>query len=103
MASHPVSPFGPSSKNAGHGLIHIKLLPPHSLSLSELQYVYPLKLICSSKPTDKYLTIFILSYGGGLVSNDKVDLKVVLEEEAKLCLLTQGISNSHSRLHQMQY
>lgn len=82
--------FAPSSKTPGHGLIHAKLLPPHSFTLQEMQFVYPLKLISSSKPTDKHITIFILSYGGGLVSNDRVDMKVVLEENVKMCLLTQG-------------
>lgn len=86
----PPSVFAPSPKTPGHGLIHAKILPPCSFALEELQFVYPLKLISSSKPTDKFITIFILSYGGGLVSNDRVDMKVVLDEKVKMCLLTQG-------------
>ncbi|RPB29920.1 UreD-domain-containing protein [Terfezia boudieri ATCC MYA-4762] len=84
------SVFPPSSRTPGHGLIHAACLPPRSFTLSSFGFVYPLKLISSSEPTDKCLTIFILSYGGGLVSNDKISLKVVLEENVKLCLLTQG-------------
>ena len=83
--------FAPSPKTPGHGLIHAKLLPPRSFSLQEMQFVYPLKLISSSKPTDDFITVFILSYGGGLVSNDQVNLKVVLEDNVKMCLMTQGL------------
>ncbi|KAF8421023.1 UreD urease accessory protein-domain-containing protein [Tirmania nivea] len=84
------SVFSPSSRTPGQGFIHATLLPPRSFTLSSFEFAYPLKLISSSEPTGKCLTIFILSYGGGLVSNDKINLKVVLEESVKLCLLTQG-------------
>jgi len=53
-------------------------------------FQYPLKLISSSLPTSKCLTVFMLSYGGGLVSNDKINLTATVEDSAKLCLLTQG-------------
>ncbi|KAF8474019.1 UreD urease accessory protein-domain-containing protein [Kalaharituber pfeilii] len=82
--------FPPYSRNPGYGLIDAKALPPHSFTLSQFEFVYPLKLISSSQPTDKCLTIFMLSYGGGLVSNDRINLNVLLDENVKLCLLTQG-------------
>jgi hypothetical protein len=79
-----------TSSSAGHGQIRARLLPPARLSLPQLSFQYPLKLISSSVPSSKCLTVFILSYGGGLVSNDQVTLSVVIEDHAKLCLLTQG-------------
>ncbi|KAI5821113.1 UreD urease accessory protein-domain-containing protein [Pyronema omphalodes] len=74
----------------GDGLICARLLPPNRLVLPSLSFQYPLKLISSSVPSSKCLTVFILSYGGGLVSNDKINLRVTVENNAKLCLLTQG-------------
>ncbi|KAF8534263.1 UreD urease accessory protein-domain-containing protein [Trichophaea hybrida] len=74
----------------GEGHICARLLPPSRLVLPSLSFQYPLKLISSSVPSSKCLTVFILSYGGGLVSNDKISLTVTVEDSAKLCLLTQG-------------
>lgn len=34
--------------------------------------------------------VFLLSYGGGLVGGDKINLKVTLEDDTRLVLLTQG-------------
>ncbi|KAF3902820.1 hypothetical protein AA313_de0205806 [Arthrobotrys entomopaga] len=81
----------PSSIPAGDGLIHVRVLPPSKLTLYQLNYKYPLKLI-SPAPTQwaKSLTVFVLSYGGGLVSGDAVNLRVVVEDRGKLCLQTQG-------------
>ncbi|KAF3930531.1 hypothetical protein ABW19_dt0202219 [Dactylella cylindrospora] len=76
---------------AGDGLIHVRVLPPSQLTLHQLNFKYPLKLI-SPAPSQwsKSLTVFVLSYGGGLVSGDQVNLRVVVEEMGKLCLQTQG-------------
>lgn len=74
----------------GDGLIHARLLPPSRLVLPHLEFAFPLKLISTSPPTAPCLTVFLLSYGGGLVSADQVRLTVVCEAGAKLCLLTQG-------------
>lgn len=79
----------------GDGLICARLLPPNRLVLPSLSFQYPLKLISSSVPSSKCLTVFILSYGGGLVSNDKINLRVTVETSAKLCLLTQGTFLHH--------
>ncbi|KAK6533522.1 hypothetical protein TWF694_002461 [Orbilia ellipsospora] len=81
----------PSSIPAGDGLIHVRVLPPSKLTLYQLNYKYPLKLI-SPAPTQwaKSLTVFVLSYGGGLVSGDAVNMRVVVEDRGKLCLQTQG-------------
>ncbi|RPA99902.1 UreD-domain-containing protein [Choiromyces venosus 120613-1] len=77
----------------GYGLIHARLLPPSHTTLPHLHFAYPLKLISiASTPstTNSYQTVFQLTYGGGLVSNDQVNLRIVVETNAKLCLLTQG-------------
>ncbi|KAF3908400.1 hypothetical protein ABW21_db0200673 [Orbilia brochopaga] len=80
-----------SSIPAGDGLIHVRVLPPDKLTLHQLNFKYPLKLI-SPAPGQraKSLTVFVLSYGGGLVGGDQVRLRVEVEEGARLCLQTQG-------------
>ncbi|TGZ84687.1 UreD-domain-containing protein [Ascodesmis nigricans] len=85
------------SSSPGAGRIVARLLPPSLLTLPVLSFQYPLKLIASTISPTQCLTVFILSYGGGLVSNDKINLSVSIEEGAKLCLLTQGSTKIFKR------
>ncbi|EWC48170.1 hypothetical protein DRE_02274 [Drechslerella stenobrocha 248] len=83
---------------AGGGLIHVRVLPPAQLTLHRLNYAYPLKLI-SPGPTQwaKSLTVFVLSYGGGLVAGDQMNLRAVVETGGRLCLQTQGSTKIFKR------
>jgi urease accessory protein len=58
--------------------------------LSTLSYQYPLKLISPRGLGQPCLSVFIMSYGGGLVGGDQIDLSVTIQKESKLSLLTQG-------------
>lgn len=90
------NPFLTSASKPGHGTIHLALLPPNTPRLKTVSYQYPLKLISPSTfhvPDDQSRlvhTVYLLSYGGGLVAGDTIDLKVVLEANTRLVLLTQG-------------
>ncbi|KAG7450650.1 UreD-domain-containing protein [Guyanagaster necrorhizus] len=57
---------------------------------SELSSTYPLKLLSPRIPEDGVAVVYILTYGGGLVSGDRVNLSVDVGEESKLVLLSQG-------------
>ncbi|KAF8575511.1 UreD-domain-containing protein [Ramaria rubella] len=62
-------------------------------SFSELSYTYPLKLLSPRLPssgTHPVSIAYILSYGGGLVPGDRMDLDVDIGAGAALVLLTQG-------------
>jgi len=90
------SPFLTSTAKPGHGTIHLALLPPNTPRLRTASYQYPLKLI-SPAPTrtahdDSKLihTIYLLTYGGGLVAGDSINLNVTLDATTRLVLLTQG-------------
>lgn len=78
--------------HSGKGMIHVSTMPVSRSVLSQFEFHYPLKLISSSVPSATFQTVFILSYGGGLVAGDIVELEVKLDKGAKLCLLTQGMS-----------
>lgn len=89
------SPFALSSSKAGHGTIETSLLPPGIPTLSTLAYTYPLKLIAPSPTTlphngQTVLLIFLLTYGGGLVAGDAIDLSITLATGIRLALVTQG-------------
>jgi urease accessory protein UreH len=57
---------------------------------SELSYQYPLKLLSPDTHADIPLAIaYILSYGGGLVSGDRIELDVDVGLHSMLMLLTQ--------------
>jgi urease accessory protein len=62
-------------------------------SFSELSYTYPLKLLSPKLPSDgiPVSIVYILSYGGGLVPGDKLDLEVEVGAGASLMVLTQAI------------
>lgn len=86
-----ISPFPKSSSVAGEGRIVVKILPSHVSSLESITYQYPLKLISPSfKADQKSVLVFLLSYGGGLVGGDQVNLSVDLQPNARLSLVTQG-------------
>lgn len=103
------SPFLPTSSIPGKGDIHLTLLPPSIPTFSKLTYTYPLKLLPSvphslsppssvvqsndalfpSRPKTVPL-LFLLTYGGGLVAGDHIDLSVRLDTGTRLTITTQG-------------
>lgn len=102
----PVNPFLSSEIKPGHGTIDLAVLPPSTPVIRTLSYQYPLKLIApipatvSDDETDIVKetgassrlvhTVFILSYGGGLVAGDVTNLTITLAPSTRLVLLTQG-------------
>ncbi|KAK4679330.1 hypothetical protein QC764_203230 [Podospora pseudoanserina] len=85
------SPFPKSTSVPGQGHLVAKLLPEGISGLETFTYQYPLKLISPSRPSeDESVLVFLLSYGGGLVAGDKVNLKVDVRAKAKLTIVTQG-------------
>ncbi|RMY42634.1 hypothetical protein D0865_11822 [Hortaea werneckii] len=90
------NPFLTNAATPGNGTIHLSLLPPDTPRLRTASYQYPLKLV-SPAPTrsndeDPKLvhTVYLLTYGGGLVAGDIINLSVTLETTTRLVLLTQG-------------
>jgi urease accessory protein len=90
------NPFSTPQAKPGHGLIHLALLPPGTPRLKTASYQYPLKLVSPAPVKTQgehghviYL-VYLLTYGGGLVAGDTVNLRVTLEPTTRLTLLTQG-------------
>lgn len=85
------NPFVSSTSKPGHGVIHLGV--PR---LRTLSYQYPLKLVSPAAhhlpdATSQLIqTVYLLTYGGGLVAGDTIDLHVKLESDTRLILLTQG-------------
>ncbi|KAF2466082.1 UreD-domain-containing protein [Lindgomyces ingoldianus] len=96
------SPFAASTSKPGYGSILLSLLPPNTPVLSNVSYQYPLKLVApdplplpehdQSVPNLPSLihTVFLLTYGGGIVAGDSINLDVRLRNKTRLILLTQG-------------
>ncbi|KAK9847364.1 Urease accessory protein UreD [Penicillium brevicompactum] len=62
-----------------------------SSSIIALSCTYPLKLVSPpSRLTDHAVLVFMMSYGGGLVAGDRVDLNIGVRPKSRLALLTQG-------------
>nr|POF13895.1 putative urease accessory protein ured-like [Quercus suber] len=89
-------PFRTTTLKAGQGTIHLALLPPNTPRLKTASYQYPLKLISPAPSRNHYessciiYTVYLLTYGGGIVAGDTIDLHVLLERTTRLILLTQG-------------
>ncbi|KAI8625317.1 UreD-domain-containing protein [Xylariaceae sp. FL1651] len=92
-----LSPFPKSSSSPGEGRIVVKLLPNHISALENITYQYPLKLISPFPKDDQAsVLVFLLSYGGGLVGGDQVNLSIEVQPNAKLSMVTQG----HTKIFQ---
>ncbi|KAG5926033.1 hypothetical protein E4U42_003719 [Claviceps africana] len=85
-------PFPESALAPGQGDIVVKILPGGRHGIESMAYQYPLKLISPSPPTgsQKSALVFLLSYGGGLVGGDAVNLTISVQSKANLSLVTQG-------------
>jgi urease accessory protein len=85
------SPFPPSASAPGEGQLIVQLLPYKISALSTMAFQYPLKLISPSPSAgQKSVLVFLLTYGGGLVGGDQVNLKIIVNPNAKLSVVTQG-------------
>jgi urease accessory protein len=96
-----INPFGSSTSKAGHGSIVLEILPPDKPVLKNVSYQYPLKLVApdplpppshgSDLNSPRLIhTIFLLTYGGGIVAGDTIDLDIRMDSRTRLILLTQG-------------
>lgn len=85
-------PFPKSSAAPGEGKIVAKRLPTGGCGIETIIYQYPLKLISptSAAGGQKSALVFLLSYGGGLVGGDAVNLAIDVRPGARLSLVTQG-------------
>lgn len=94
----PDNPFATSGSSPGEGEILLNLLAPAIAVLEKLSYQYPLKLIApaplaistATQDSHNVHTVFLLTYGGGLVAGDKISLNITLAPITRLVLLTQG-------------
>lgn len=86
------SPFPASASAPGDGSITVKRLPNGHSHLEAITYQYPLKLISPprSHQQDRSVLVFLLSYGGGLVGGDTVNLAIGVQRGSRLSIVTQG-------------
>lgn len=96
------SPFESSIAKPGQGTVVLSLLPPNNPTLTTLTYKYPLKLVprapgfvpsadpaalsdsCPSRPIHLYL----LTYGGGLLPGDHIEVSIKLEPRTRMVVTT---------------
>lgn len=73
---------------AGKGHIQVRS-DGHEAVLSKLSYSYPLKLLSPRLSHPNVAVVYVLTYGGGLVGGDRIDLEVGVNDRTSLVLLTQ--------------
>ncbi|ORY97831.1 UreD urease accessory protein-domain-containing protein [Syncephalastrum racemosum] len=57
---------------------------------SRIHAQYPLKFIPTKGHAERLSVVYMLSYGGGIVSGDQFNINITVESRAILLLLTQG-------------
>lgn len=80
---------------AGDGRIVVEFDPYRGHTFAQLSCTYPLKLLSPRSKEDTVAIVYVLSYGGGLIGGDEVELEVAVREEASLMLLSQVRSLSY--------
>ncbi|KAJ7786183.1 UreD urease accessory protein-domain-containing protein [Mycena metata] len=78
-----------TSATAGCGRICLALHGSDAI-FSELSSTYPLKLLSPRNERAGLAVVYMITYGGGLVSGDSVSLSVDVGPRANLVLLSQG-------------
>ncbi|KAG2179133.1 hypothetical protein INT43_001983 [Umbelopsis isabellina] len=62
----------------------------HKTKFSRCHAQYPLKFVPTSTHQPKMAAAYILSYGGGMLSGDEVEISLKMQKDSSLLLLTQG-------------
>ena len=73
---------------AGKGRIEVRSDGCEAV-LSELSYSYPLKLLSPRLSLPDVVVVYALTYGGGIVAGDSINLHANVEDGMSLVLLTQ--------------
>ncbi|RDX50421.1 UreD-domain-containing protein [Lentinus brumalis] len=81
--------MAPSKLEQGHGRVVLHN-DGNANVFSEMSATYPLKLLSPQLPSPDVSVVYMLSYGGGLVGGDRVQLDVEVYDGARLALLSQG-------------
>ena len=87
-SKHSTSSKKLATLDAGNGRIVVKSHAAKAV-FAELASTYPLKLLSPRIVEAGVAVVYVLNYGGGLISGDKVVLEVCVEDQAKLVLLSQ--------------
>lgn len=91
------SPFESSIAQPGQGKVVLSLLAPANPSLSTLTYKYPLKLLTRSPGfvpqstlpnASQPVHLYLLTYGGGLLPGDQINVSITLEPRTRLVVTT---------------
>lgn len=79
------------SQKPGSGAIELTCDASAQAVYTTLRYSYPLKLTATSRYFgERVACLYMLSYGGGLLSGDVIDVEIMVRDGSSLVLLTQG-------------
>ena len=87
LTSYPMD-VDDAESNAGTGRIRLSLHKNEAV-FAELSYCYPLKLLSPRVHVPRSAIAYMLTYGGGLVSGDRVSVSIDVDSGVSLLLLTQ--------------
>ena len=89
MSAPSSSPSSIQKIQAGDGRIVVEFDSYRGHTFTRLSCTYPLKLLSPRSNEDSVAIVYVLSYGGGFVGGDEVELEVGVREGASLMLLSQ--------------
>ncbi|RUP43841.1 UreD urease accessory protein-domain-containing protein [Jimgerdemannia flammicorona] len=91
----------PPQPQPGQGRIHCTAYGSKAI-FKCLSAKYPLKFLSSQSHRDRVAIAYMLSYGGGMLSDDRVIVDVDVDDNATLMLLTQGSTKIYKNKLQQQ-
>lgn len=97
----PMKRFETTAKNEpGKGLLICHCYNDQS-KFERIHAQYPLKFIPTTGHADRLAVVYMLSYGGGVISGDTFHIDMTIKERAILLLMTQGNTKIFKdRVHQ---
>lgn len=84
----------------GRGILVCQNYNQHS-KFERIHAQYPLKFVPTTGHADRLAVVYMLSYGGGVISGDTFNIDITVKENAILLLMTQGNTKIFKdRVHQ---
>ena len=81
---------------AGVGLIKAQQVSGVT-QISLMHYTYPLRLIKPRSFIHNHQAVYMINFGGGLVSGDSIELAIDVQQNCRLSLLTQSSTKVYKR------
>ncbi|KAI8901020.1 UreD urease accessory protein-domain-containing protein [Globomyces pollinis-pini] len=72
-------------------------------TLTYVNYTFPLRLMSPKSHLSSHQSVYVITYGGGLLSTDIIELSIQIKDHCSFSLLSQASTKVYKRIHQDDY